>query len=108
LPDLLAGPEAEVASATGTDGAGPGSGGKNTSKPRGAYSALTGIADRGGDSLRGLESPGGGEGHKETDRKPLSFQGGEAGCEPLRADDSSSPTRTRTWNKPVNSRLLYH
>lgn len=32
----------------------------------------------------------------------------EAALEEMRPEEASSPTRTRTWNKPVNSRLLYH
>src|SRR5262249_35565108 len=108
LPDLQAGPEAETGAATGTDGAVPDSGDKITPRPCGAYSTPTGVADRGGESLGVFESPEGGEVENDTGRNPVILQGVEAGCDPLRGDDSSSPTRTRTWNKPVNSRLLYH
>ena len=48
------------------------------------------------------EIPEVGEAENDTGRNLLILQGVAAGCEPLRADDSSSPTRTRTWNKPVN------
>jgi hypothetical protein len=38
-------------------------------------------------------------------RNPLTLQEVAAGCGPMSAADSSSPTRTRTWNKPINSRV---
>ena len=41
-------------------------------------------------------------------RKPLRANEIENECERVRREDSSSPSRTRTYNKPVNSRLLYH
>jgi hypothetical protein len=41
-------------------------------------------------------------------RKSLVPIGDADDCERVKSDDKSSPSRTRTYNKPVNSRLLYH
>jgi integrase len=116
LPDLMAGPGTEAVAATGTDGAAPDSSDKLARRIPLPYSALTGVTDRGGDSLRLIGTPVGGNGEGGVENtaghNPLILQGVAAGCDPVIADegaaDSSSPTRTRTWNKPVNSRLLYH
>ncbi len=39
---------------------------------------------------------------------PLTWLGIGADCEGMTPSDENSPSRTRTYNKPVNSRLLYH
>ena len=56
--------------------------------------------------LERVGSEGGGE--DAASPNPLILQGVEAGCDPMRSSEGSSPSRTRTYNKPVNSRLLYH
>jgi hypothetical protein len=48
------------------------------------------------------------EAENTASHNPLQDEGVEAGCDPLRLSEGSSPSRTRTYNKPVNSRLLYH
>ncbi len=99
LPSVL-GPdmrEPEATRATGTD-----------PKPAPVCTGFVQTNDTGRDFLR-LAKPGTkGEGEKETGRNPLILQGVEAGCDSLRPPETSSPSRTRTYNKPVNSRLLYH
>jgi integrase len=112
LPDLLAGPMPEAVAATGTDGNPmptrnkPGAGGPGSGT--GAYSALTAPSASGGGRLRVAESTMGGEPENSIGRKPLEIQEVAAGGESQREREASSPSRTRTYNKPVNSRLLYH
>jgi len=48
------------------------------------------------------------EGENTTGLNHHVLQGLEAGCVSVIAPEGSSPSRTRTYNKPVNSRLLYH
>ncbi len=106
LPDLMAGPEATAA--TGTDGAAAGSNDKSARRIPLPYSPLTGVADSGGEPLRLFETPAGGDAENVTGPNPVPEQRVAADGDSLRPNESSSPTRTRTWNKPVNSRLLYH
>jgi hypothetical protein len=54
--------------------------------------------------LRVVEVQEGAEGQKRDRPQPADSEGVEAGCDRLRVSEGSSPTRTRTWNKPVNSR----
>jgi integrase len=104
LPSLLTGSdnplEGEVLRATGTDSSAPVVG-------PGLRSACA-VGATGRDSVRVGETAAGGEAEKTTGPNPLSEQGVEAGCDSVILLEGSSPTRTRTWNKPVNSRLLYH
>ena len=100
LPDLLAGPGVEAPAATGTDG--------TATRHAGACSALAVVSGPGGDGRGPIGTPAGGEGKNTVGPNPLILQGIGAGGDSLGLPDSSSPTRTRTWNKPVNSRLLYH
>ena len=46
----------------------------------------------------------GGDSENTAGFDPLDSQGVEADCDSPRPSEGSSPTRTRTWNKPVNSR----
>jgi hypothetical protein len=45
-----------------------------------------------------------GKNDNTTGPQSLQLQGVEASLEPLMAAEGSSPSRTRTYNKPVNSR----
>ena len=99
LPALLTGVSTETAAlaATGTDG---------DSSTVEASSLRSACAS--GDGRRGFvitheqSSPDGTEG--PANEKPLALQGVESDCERMIADEGSSPSRTRTYNKPVNSR----
>ena len=95
LPSLTAEvtTQSQEAKATGTEG---------------AYTLLTQIDD--GERVRLMADDGNAspEGGNAAGRKPLELQGLEASRDPMMAEDGSSPSRTRTYNKPVNSRLLYH
>ncbi len=101
LPDLMTGPTAAALAATGTDGAAP-----DASRPR-LHGACT---DSGpGRDSRGLSgTSAGGEAENATGRNLWILQEVAAGGDAPGPPEISSPTRTRTWNKPVNSRLLYH
>src|SRR5262249_22514512 len=71
----------------------------------------TGLAptsDTGGDALRLTEAQLGEREEKTSGPNALTLQRVEADCDSVRLSEANSPTRTRTWNKPVNSRLLYH
>ncbi len=59
------------------------------------------------DSLITVEHLSMNDGETGRKTKPLVLQGVEDDCERLIASDFSSPSRIRTYNKPVNSRLLY-
>ena len=61
--------------------------------------------DRGGDCLRLIEGENGGEGGNGVGRNPLISEEVAAACDPMRPNEGSSPSRTRTYNKPVNRRL---
>ena len=93
LPSLSSSLETEALRATGTEG---------------AYTPLT----QSSDGQLGKPMVGDGNEQEEVEniagRKSLKTQGLEASCDLKMADDGSSPSRTRTYNKPVNSRLLYH
>ncbi len=93
LPDLIKGPLSEAAAATGTDG---------------PYTLLTHTGDKGRGEARAIDDSGPGEGDKENRPQTLVLQGVEDACGSAMAGEESSPSRTRTYNKPVNSRLLYH
>ena len=92
LPALLgddASPQGQALKATGTDG------------------ACTNLAQEGDparDQLRVLETGDGPGGERAACSNHPALQGVESGCEPVIASEGSSPTRTRTWNKPVNRR----
>jgi integrase len=89
LPDLLSGPGVEAA-ATGTEG---------------AYTPLTHTIDEDRGTLRGSDE-GGRPGREAVDRtQPLILQGVGDDRGAAMAGEESSPTRTRTWNKPVNRRV---
>ena len=94
FPILSGGPKSEALAATGTD-------------PR-PDRALT----RTGPVIAPLLTDHDGtrpEGHgKEQSPNRLEKMGVAEGCGNVMADEESSPSRTRTYNKPVNSRLLYH
>ena len=68
--------------------------------------ALSGDSDRGrertGDDVMGELPPSG------ENRNPLRVNTFDEPRGAVRTGDESSPSRTRTYNKPVNSRLLYH
>src|SRR5262249_46773562 len=97
LPSLVgpdAGSEAATLGGTGTDGP-----------------VCTGFAqtiDSRGEDLRVTEETKGGEDRNATGPNPLDLQGVEAGCDSLKPSERSSPSRIRTYNKPVNSLLLSH
>jgi integrase len=101
LPGLLIGlPVADAAlAATATEGE-PAIG-----LPLSLRSACA-TADAESESLRLADAYRGSEGGNAAGRNPLDLQGVEAGCDSLIPSEESSPTRTRTWNKPVNRRLL--
>ena len=64
--------------------------------------------DAGGGVVTGAEAgcvPGTGNG---VGLNSFDSQGVEAECGSVISGEGSSPSRTRTYNKPVNSRLLYH
>jgi site-specific recombinase XerC len=91
LPDLMSGPTTQTAAATGTDG---------------AYTLLTQTADEERGTLRGVDGADGSgreDGHRP---ETLILQGLEDDRGEMKAAEESSPTRTRTWNKPVNRRVL--
>ncbi len=101
LPSLLTGPtsgqqERNALAATGTDPV-PAPCTGFVPKIDFACVPLTGLA-RGEEKT---EPP-------SSDHNPLSLQGVENEQERLSVFEGSSPSRTRTYNKPVNSRLLYH
>jgi integrase len=106
LPALMAGPEAEVVAVTGTDGATAGIGDESARRMPRPYTLLTQIPDREGQGLRLIDTLPGGNAENSVGRNPLDSQGVEAGCDSLKPSEESSPTRTRTWNKPVNRTLL--
>ncbi len=96
LPALLgkgAGPEQEALRATGTDG---------------ACTNLAQASDTGRALLRVVDDSEGAGGAEGNGPKSQRLLGVESVREPVMVSEGSSPTRTRTWNKPVNSRLLYH
>jgi integrase len=100
LPVLLSPPETEAPSlaATGTDG----------ELPPTAVASLRPAcapADAGCDFLTTLDTPPGDGARGRGNKKPLAVQGVEGECEPVIAVDSSSPSRIRTYNKPVNRRV---
>jgi integrase len=97
LPALLGPdtPEREVVRATGTDPS--------------LAPVCTGFVqtnDTNSDRLRLIET----RSEKNLDNtigpNPLILQGVEAACDSLRSDERSSPSRTRTYNKPVNRRAV--
>jgi integrase len=105
LPSLMGSSESAALKATGTDGA-PGQKGDAELvrfARRFAHSDDGGCQDMTGDDRDNPESAENPAGHK-----PLPLQGFGVGCEGMIGSEGNSPTRTRTWNKPVNSRLLYH
>jgi integrase len=95
LPDLMTGPtpSERALKATGTDG-----------PLTGAYREPTSAVDGEGCRLMAVETQPGATSQSTTGRNPLAGKEIEAGCDPLMEDEGSSPTRTRTWNKPVNRR----
>jgi integrase len=97
LPPLASsdttGREEATLQATGTDAAGV------------PYTFLTQTGDSGCGRLRGVDGEGADTTASGADPEAPALQGLEGGCERVRADESSSPTRTRTWNKPVNRRV---
>ncbi len=93
-------PEAQQARATGTDSS-------QAPHLHSAYTPLTQTPDGRGGQLRLVDGEGEGSPENETGPEPLISQGFEATSEPVMAVAGSSPSRTRTYNKPVNSRLLY-
>src|SRR5262249_20399916 len=103
LPSLHDGPESqgEALAATGTDGK-PVAG-----LPSGLLSACA-SDDAGCQFSRVVEKTDPDGDDQSPNAKPPAVQGVESECERLMPPEKSSPTRTRTWNKPVNSRLLYH
>ena len=105
LPALLDGEPAgrEAARATGTHGAA-------NSSPAGTRHCPQHVpaADSGRDFLRVIETTEGGSEAACPGRNSLPLRAVATDCEPMGANGESSPSRTRTYNKPVNSRLLYH
>src|SRR5262249_10297222 len=105
LPSLQTGPtvEGETLAATGTDGkpAAP------ASFPSGLLSACA-PDDAGCQFLRVIDPNTLADGDQSPNAKPVAVQRVESDCERLMPPEKSSPSRTRTYNKPVNSRLLYH
>jgi integrase len=105
LPTLVSGPTSEGATlaATGTDGKRAGV------FPTAEVSSLR-SACASGDGGRGFLSVAdetlAGDGAGEGNEEPRALQGVEGGCEPVTVSERSSPTRTRTWNKPVNRQFV--
>jgi integrase len=90
LPDLAPAAPREAVAATGTDG---------------PYTLLTHTADGEGGTPRTIEEGKGAE-VASTDRsQPLILQAVEENSGLVMTVEESSPTRTRTWNKPVNRRV---
>ena len=105
LPSLFEGPEAPAMKATGTDGA----------VFQGADSQSVQFARRFAQTNDSVcqDMRAGEDGRDQRSEntigpKPLALRGVGADCDDMRLTDRSSPSRTRTYNKPVNSRLLYH
>ena len=104
LPHLMDGPHVEVMKATGTDGQSgePGQTESVRFAPRFAQNS-----DSGCQGMRGDEDACNVANKNATRPKSLNMQGIGADFERMRSSEGSSPSRTRTYNKPVNSRLLY-
>jgi integrase len=98
LPALLSDDEGErtALSATGTEGASPES-----------LRSACASSDLPCDSVRRIETREVVEAEAADNEKPLVLQGVESDCDSLIPIDSSSPSRTRTYNKPVNRRVVY-
>jgi integrase len=96
LPNLTDGPQKQELAATGTTGGGAPS-------PR-----LHHFGENPCVSVRADEKTTAGERAASPPLNVLPVKGIESECESVKGSETSSPTRTRTWNKPVNSRLLYH
>jgi integrase len=101
LPDLLHGPASPAAAfaATGTDDQ-PG-----RELPPSEVSSLRSAcasADVSCGSLSVIDNPFTTAGDDDGNEQALENQGVECGRELVIASEGSSPTRTRTWNKPVN------
>jgi integrase len=115
LPGLLEGgrPEAEAVRATDTEWhrapAGEESvqgGAASAPKADAACTNLVQANDAGYGSLRLVDAPEGSEVENATGLNSLVPKEVEAGGDSLIPPEESSPTRTRTWNKPVNRTLL--
>lgn len=107
LPSLQPGPQsgADVLAATGTDGK-PET--ESATPDISSFPPACASGDPGRSFLRIADQTTTPEDGRAPNAKPLAVQGVENDCEPVIASDPSSPSRTRTYNKPVNSRLLYH
>jgi hypothetical protein len=93
LPNLSDGPTAEAMKATGTDGRFV----RRFAQPDARICGGM-AADDGNSEVEGENSIG---------PNPLPMLGVVADLENMTPHEGSSPSRTRTYNKPVNSRLLY-
>jgi hypothetical protein len=72
-----------------------------------AYTTLPQTPDRGRGPVRTGEETEEGRGGNVGGLNPLQIQGVEASCGQVKLVEESSPSRTRTYNKPVNrSRLV--
>jgi integrase len=107
LPGEAPGTEAAALRATGTDGAAAGKADKTHPQLARAYTPLTQPTDGGGLRVRLVEGPGAEGGGKQPGPNPLSVQGVEAGCEPLRAVESRAGDGARTHDSHVGNVKTY-
>jgi hypothetical protein len=94
LPNTDAGPERQVLQATGTD-----------NSDTAACTKLAQADDIPQGGMRLIEASKGEGPGKGTGLKPHDLQGVEAGCQSVIPSERSSPSRIRTYNKPVNRSL---
>ncbi len=105
LPSLTDGPVPESMKVTGTDGA---SDEKRHGHPVRFARRFAQTNDSGCEDMRGDNKECDGLAENTIGPNPLRLLGIGADCENMIPFEGSSPSRTRTYNKPVNSRLLYH
>jgi hypothetical protein len=96
LPGLLCdGPKRQALQATGTDGG------------NARCTSVAPKSDGERDGVRLAEAQDARREENETGHNSLKDKAVEADRDSLRLSESSSPTRTRTWNKPVNRRARH-
>jgi integrase len=100
LPSVVYGPQAAAAqrpAATGTDG-------ELSTKEVVSFRSACATGDSSCRLVSAVDAAPTGPATFGLDEQPLAVQGIDSDCEPVIASEGSSPTRTRTWNKPVNRR----
>src|SRR5262249_49593374 len=94
LPALASGPA--TLAVTGTDGQADST----------SFCPACESSEGGCGSLRAIDGRGQQEGGDENRPQIQQSEGLASGCDSLRLSEGSSPSRTRTYNKPVNRRIL--